>query len=56
MRREHLSEDELTGQLRQHGVERLSDVKVAMMESDGEISVIRYHGSGGHRPDTKRPV
>jgi uncharacterized membrane protein YcaP (DUF421 family) len=56
MRREHLSDEELAGKLRQHGVERLTDVKVAMMESDGEISVIRYRGSGDQRSEKKRPV
>ena len=45
LRREHLSDEELTGKLRQHGVERLGDVKLALMESDGEISVIRYRGT-----------
>ncbi len=45
LRREHLSDEELTGKLRQHGIERLGDVKLALMESDGEISVIRYRGT-----------
>ena len=54
--REHLSEDELAGKLRQHGIEGLRDVKIALMESDGEISVIRYRGSGDQGPERKRRV
>ena len=42
LRREHLSEDELAGKLREQGIERLEDIKIARMESDGAISVIRY--------------
>ena len=56
LRREHLSEEELAGKLRQHGVDRLRDVKVALMESDGEISVIRYRESGDEGPGRKRPA
>jgi uncharacterized membrane protein YcaP (DUF421 family) len=52
LRREHLSDAELESKLREQGVERLEDVKVAMMESDGAISVIRY-GSPKRR---KRPT
>jgi uncharacterized membrane protein YcaP (DUF421 family) len=54
LRREHLSEDELVGKLRQHGIERLGEVKVAMMESDGEISVIRYRAAADQGPKRKR--
>ena len=41
MRREFLSPDELRSKLREKGVEDLTQVKRAVMESDGEISVIR---------------
>ena len=34
----------------------LHDVKIALMESDGEISVIRYRGTGDKSPDRKRRV
>jgi len=54
LRREHLSEEELTGKLRLHGVERLRDVKIALMESDGEISVIRYGKAADEGPKRKR--
>lgn len=38
---EKMSEDELIGQLRRHGVESASQVKKAYIESDGKISVIK---------------
>jgi uncharacterized membrane protein YcaP (DUF421 family) len=44
MRRELISESELMGALHKNNVERLEDVKLARMEGDGEISVIRKPG------------
>jgi uncharacterized membrane protein YcaP (DUF421 family) len=41
LRREFLTEDEVTAQLREKGVEDLAQVKQACMESDGNISVIK---------------
>ena len=54
MRREHISVPELLAALREQGVGKLADVKIARMESDGVISVIRQErhddaGSGGVR-------
>lgn len=40
MRREFITEDELWAKLRQAGITELRDVKLANLESDGEISVI----------------
>ena len=40
LRREMITDDELMAKLRQHGLDKLEDVKLATMESDGEISVI----------------
>ena len=37
--------DELKAKLRQQGIDKLSDVRSAFMESDGEISAIRTEGS-----------
>jgi uncharacterized membrane protein YcaP (DUF421 family) len=34
--------DELMAKLREHGYERLAQVKAARMESDGEITVLGY--------------
>jgi uncharacterized membrane protein YcaP (DUF421 family) len=44
LRREMISVEELMSVLRQHGVEKLEQVKAAIMEGDGEISVIKYEG------------
>jgi uncharacterized membrane protein YcaP (DUF421 family) len=44
MRREFLSSDELFAKLREKGVDDIAMVKRAVMESDGEVSVIRYDG------------
>jgi len=41
MRRALMSKEELMQQLREEGVEDLSRVRRAMMEGDGEVSVIR---------------
>lgn len=54
LRRELITEEELYAQLRQHGVERLDEVKEARMESEGHFSVItrdggRSPGPGGSR-------
>ena len=41
MRKESLNEEELMSELRQQGLERLSEVKRAYMEDDGHISIIK---------------
>ena len=45
LRREFMSEEELQGKLREHGITRLADVRAAYLESDGAVSVIRRKGS-----------
>ena len=42
LRREFISTPELMAHLREQGVDKLADVKLARMEPDGRISVIRY--------------
>ncbi len=44
LRREQLSRDEVMSKLREQGIAHLRDVSHAYMESDGQISVIRYDG------------
>ena len=44
LRKEMLSEDELHGQLREQGVAELSEVKLARLEGDGRLSVIKRAG------------
>ncbi len=46
MRQEMITEEELMGQLREHGIERIGEVKKSYMEGDGRISVIT-NGSKG---------
>jgi uncharacterized membrane protein YcaP (DUF421 family) len=41
MRREYITEDELWTQLREQGVDDLSQVRKAYLEPDGEFSVVR---------------
>lgn len=41
LRQEMLTEEELLGQLREQGVEDISEVKKSFMEGDGRISVIK---------------
>jgi uncharacterized membrane protein YcaP (DUF421 family) len=41
MRREFITDDELHEKLREQGIEKVTDVKVAYLEGDGQISVIR---------------
>jgi uncharacterized membrane protein YcaP (DUF421 family) len=45
LRRELLSPEDLMGKLREKGVDDLAQVKRAVMESNGEVSVIRLDGS-----------
>lgn len=53
MRRELISDGELLGKLREQGVEHLSKVKLANIESDGQISVIQYQEKH-HKPPDRR--
>lgn len=41
MRREFISEDELWSKLREEGVEALDEVRIVVLEPDGQFSVIR---------------
>ncbi|HET9023398.1 MAG TPA: YetF domain-containing protein [Burkholderiaceae bacterium] len=56
MREELVSEDELMAKLREQGIERLEEVKRAMMESDGVVTVIRYDGRNREQAARKQPV
>jgi uncharacterized membrane protein YcaP (DUF421 family) len=53
LRRELLTVDELRGQLREQGVENVSRIRSARMESDGQISVTTRSGPRG-RPSRKQ--
>lgn len=50
LRREFITMQELEAKLREQGIEKLTEVKVAYLEGDGQISVIRQEpGPGGGR-------
>ncbi|MEJ2802365.1 YetF domain-containing protein [Comamonadaceae bacterium PP-2] len=42
MKKELITEEELNAKLREQGIDNLSTVKIAKLESDGEISVVKY--------------
>lgn len=45
---EKITEEELERVIREHGIESISDVKNAVMESDGTVSVIQKAGGEKH--------
>ena len=45
MRREMLTDEELMSQLRQNGIETLDQVRVARLEGDGRLSVLKRKGA-----------
>ena len=55
MRQELISSSELETKLREHGIEKLDDIKVAYLEDDGEISVLRRDGQEPEQSDRKSP-
>lgn len=54
LRKELITRDELQSQLRQQGVEDVSEVKMACMESDGHISVVKADGGETQKPSRER--
>lgn len=56
LRQEMISQDELMSNLRVQGIEDLNAIKVAFLEPDGEISVIKEKPAGEtkRRPQKKR--
>jgi uncharacterized membrane protein YcaP (DUF421 family) len=56
LRQEMLSEADLMSQLRQQGIEKLSEVKHVFMEADGQISVIKQKAEGDTVKRAKRPT
>jgi len=55
MRREFLSRRELDEELREQGIEDITQVKAAYIEADGTISVIRMNPSDAPRANTGIP-
>jgi uncharacterized membrane protein YcaP (DUF421 family) len=54
MRKELISLDELMSQLREQGVESLSDVRRCYLEGDGHVSVIKHDSGGGEGGGVKK--
>jgi uncharacterized membrane protein YcaP (DUF421 family) len=52
MRKEQISEEEFLGQLREQGVDDISEVKAAYMEGDGQITVIEKKKGNGRSRQT----
>jgi uncharacterized membrane protein YcaP (DUF421 family) len=53
MRREFITMQELREKLREQGIEKLTDVKAAYLEGDGQISVIRNSSEQPSRPPSR---
>lgn len=47
LRREYLSVEDLHAKLREHGIADLAEVRVAYLESDGTVSVVRRRPGSG---------
>jgi uncharacterized membrane protein YcaP (DUF421 family) len=56
LRRERMSEQEVLAELRLSGIDDLSEVKQAQVESDGQVSVIRESWAEPLRRGDVRPV
>ena len=56
MRREFISDAELMSKVREEGLERLDQIKVMYLESDGEISLIRVPDDKDPRKKPKPPA
>src|SRR5258708_3974677 len=52
--KEHISVDEVHRALREHGVEGIQDVALAVLEVDGAISVLKYDDVPSHLKPQKR--
>jgi uncharacterized membrane protein YcaP (DUF421 family) len=50
LRREFITMDELHEKLREQGIDNIADVKIAYLESDGQISVIRNSPEADSKP------
>jgi len=46
MRREHVTEDQVMATLRSHGLSRLEQVRMAILEVDGSLSIVPREGPG----------
>ena len=58
LRHEMMTLDDLQSRLRLQGVERVADVKVARLEEDGQVSIIRFDRQADNQgePGSSRPI
>jgi uncharacterized membrane protein YcaP (DUF421 family) len=56
MRRELITTEELKSKLREQGIEDFSEVKMAHLEEDGEISILRNDGKEPETPPGKPKI
>ena len=56
LRKEYITPEEIMAKLREHGIDRLEAVKVATMESDGEITVVQHDGQAQDGPSRTKGV
>ncbi len=56
MARQFVTEDELLGKLREHGVDDVRRVKSAHLESGGEVSVVLFEGKADKPPGPRAPI
>ena len=56
LRKEMISMEELMAVLHHHGLEKLDQVKAATMESDGEISIVKFEGDAGPEKTESKAV
>jgi len=50
-----ITTEEVLSKLHEHGIERISQVKIARLEPDGELGVIRKDGQEADNPLRKKP-
>ena len=56
LRREFITMEELHEKLREQGIEKISDVKAAYLEGDGQISVIRNPDTSTSESVSRKPA
>jgi uncharacterized membrane protein YcaP (DUF421 family) len=56
MDKEEMSEEDLTEAIREHGFDSLKDVRTAILELDGSISIIPYPQNGEHIEHHLAPI
>jgi len=56
LRRERLSLDDLMAAARQQGIERFSEIRLAVLEANGQLSFFTTSGSGGESGAEEKPA